>query len=202
MAPSDLPLLPDPRTVPTGRLVLRPWRPEDRAPFAALNADPVVMEWFPSTATTAESDAFADHIEAGFAERGWGLWAVEAVAVEGFSGFAGYVGLTPVPEDLPVAPAVEVGWRLARAAWGYGIATEAATASLRFAFDELGLDEVVSFTSVPNERSQAVMRRIGLVRRPGRDFDHPRIAPGSPIRRHVVWSVTAGAWRERGGPGT
>lgn len=185
----------------TDRIVLRSWRPEDRAPFAALNADPVVMEFFPSTATTAESDDFADRIEAGFAERGWGLWAVDVRGVEGVAGFVGYVGLTPVPDDLPPAPAVEVGWRLARPAWGHGIATEAAAAALRFAFDGLGLDEVVSFTSVPNLRSQGVMRRIGLVPRPERDFDHPRVDPASPLHRHVVYALTAAEWREAQGAG-
>lgn len=186
-----------PVTLRTDRLVLRPWRPEDRAPFAALNADPEVMEFFPSTATAAQSDEFADRIEAGFAERGWGLWVVDVTGVDGLAGFVGYVGLTPVPDDLPPAPGVEVGWRLARHAWGHGIASEAAAAALRYGFDDLGLDEIVSFTSVPNVRSQAVMRRIGLVPRPERDFDHPRLDPASPLRRHVLHALTADEWRAR-----
>lgn len=185
----------EPIVLRTDRLILRPFETADRAPFSELNADPAVMEWFPSTLTRAQSDDFADRIDVGFAARGWGLWAVDAVAVDGVAGFVGFVGLTPVPDDLPPAPAVEVGWRLARAAWGRGIASEAATASLRFAFDELGLVEVVSFTAVPNERSQAVMCRIGLTRRPERDFDHPRLDPASRLYRHVVYAATADEWR-------
>jgi RimJ/RimL family protein N-acetyltransferase len=170
----------------TERLLLRQWRVEDREPFAALNADPIVMEHFPSTLTRAESDAFADRIEHDLTERGWGLWAVE---VPGNQPFIGFVGLAPVPFEAPFTPAVEIGWRLARAAWGAGYATEAARTVLTFALAELALDEVVSFTTVGNLRSQAVMQRIGLRRDPADDFEHPRLPVGSPLRCHVLYRI-------------
>jgi ribosomal-protein-alanine N-acetyltransferase len=147
----------------TARLTLRHWTDADREPFAALNADPVVMEHFPSTLDRGQSDAFVDRIEAQFEELGFGPWAVD---VEGI-GFIGFTGLL-VPRfhvdwmDDRQQPVVEVGWRLRRDAWGHGYATEAARAAVAFAFDELGRDEVVSMTVVGNLRSQAVMRRLGM----------------------------------------
>lgn len=176
----------------TSRLVLRPWRPQDREPFAALNGDPEVIRHFPTTLDRAESDAFADRIAARFDQHGWGLWAVEVID----SGrFAGYTGLNPVPDAITAMtagfPRVEVGWRLARWAWGHGYATEAAAAALAFAFDELDLPEVVSFTAVGNLRSRAVMERLGMTRDPADDFDHPALAVGSPLRRHVLYRLSA-----------
>ena len=138
----------------TDRLLLRRWRDDDREPFAALNADPVVMEFFPSTLTRAASDALVDRIEQHFDEHGFGLWAVEVTAGAPFIGF---VGLSVVPFDAHFTPAVEVGWRLAREHWGRGYATEGARAALAFAFGDIGLAEVVSFTAVANRRSRAVM---------------------------------------------
>ena len=163
----------------TERLVLRQWREADKKPFAALNADPVVMEHFPSTMTRAASDAFADFVIARIAERGWGLWAVEADGE-----FIGFVGLNE-PDFMP---GVEIGWRLARDAWGHGYATEAAQAVLEYARDELGLAEVISFTSTTNLRSQRVMERIGMTRDPDGDFDHPRV-DDPRIRRHVLYRL-------------
>jgi RimJ/RimL family protein N-acetyltransferase len=163
----------------TERLLLREWRPEDREPFAELNADPVVMEHFVAPLTRQESDAFADRIEAHFAEHGLGLWAVE---VDGR--FAGFDGL--MWTDVLGGRDLEVGWRLARWAWGSGYATEAAAAAL-----EVGLrhaPEVVSFTALTNERSWRVMERLGMRR--VREFDHPRVPEGSPIRRHVLYSTS------------
>jgi RimJ/RimL family protein N-acetyltransferase len=167
----------------TARLRLRHWRDADLAPFAALNADPAVMEFYPSVLARAESDALAARIRAALAERGWGLWAVEARA-EG--AFLGYVGLEVPALDLPVSPCVEIGWRLAAAHWGRGYASEAARAALAFGFDELGLHEIVSFTAVANARSRAVMERIGLAWS-GETFLHPRLAADSPLRTHVVY---------------
>ena len=172
----------------TSRLLLRPWRPHDREPFAALNGDPEVMRHFPSTLDRSASDAFADRIAAHLDQLGWGLWAVEVVD----SGrFAGYSGLNPVPEAItamtPGHPEMEVGWRLARWAWGHGYATEAATVALAFAFDELDLPEVVSFTAAGNRRSRAVMERLGMTHDPVDDFDHPALAHDSPLRRHVLY---------------
>ena len=175
-----------PTSLPTDRLLLRRWRPEDRAPFAALNADPEVMEHFPARLTRAESDAFVDRIEAGFAEHGFGLWAVE---VQATGEFLGFTGLAVPSFDAPFTPAVEVGWRLARSAWGHGYASEAARRALAAAFTTYGLAEVVSFTSVDNVRSQAVMRRIGMTHDPADDFDHPRLPPGHRLQRHVLYRV-------------
>lgn len=172
----------------TDRLLLRRWRPEDLAPFAALNTDPEVMEHFVAPLTRAQSDALADRVEDGIAERGWGLWAVEVLDGEP-GGFVGFCGLAPVPFEASFAPSVEVGWRLARAAWGQGYATEAARAALRVAFVEIGLDEVVSFTTRANRRSRAVMERLGMVRDPADDFAHPLVPAGHPIAPHVLYRI-------------
>ena len=170
----------------TERLILRSWRPADREPFAALNADAAVMEHFPSPLGREESDAFADRIGAQLNERGWGLWAVQ---VDGGADFIGFVGLHEASFDAPFTPAVEVGWRLDRAHWGRGYATEAARAAVAFGFGELGLDEIVSFTVPANRRSRAVMERLGMRRDPADDFDHPGIPAGHPLRRHVLYRL-------------
>ncbi len=167
----------------TERLLLRPWRDSDRDPWAALNADPEVMAHFPSVLTRVEADAAFDRISAAIDERGWGLWAVD---IDG--AFLGFTGLQPVPSDLPFAPALEVGWRLARSAWGHGYATEAAQAALEVAFEELKRDEVVSMTAATNERSRRVMERLGMTRDASDDFDHPRV-PEGPLRRHVLYRL-------------
>jgi RimJ/RimL family protein N-acetyltransferase len=178
----------DPAGLRTEHLLLRRWRPEDRAPFAAMNADPQVMEHLPAALTRAESDDFVDRIEAGFAERGFGLWALEVAQPGELAGeFIGFTGLSVPSFEAHFMPAVEIGWRLARPAWGHGYASEAARRALSVAFDDHGLPEVVSFTSVTNERSQAVMRRIGMTHDPADDFDHPRLPPGHRIRRHVLY---------------
>ena len=179
-----------PTSLRTDRLLLRRWRPEDRAPFAALNADPEVMEHFPARLTRAESDAFVDRIEAGFAEHGFGLWAVE---VQATGEFIGFTGLAVPSFEAPFTPAVEIGWRLARPAWGHGYASEAAGRALDAAFTTYGLAEVVSFTSVTNVRSQAVMRRIGMTHDPADDFGHPRLPPDHRLHRHVLWRIKAPA---------
>lgn len=168
----------------TERLVLRHWTFDDRAPFARMNADAEVMQHFPRVLTSDESDAFVDRIEAGFAENGFGLWAVE---VDGR--FAGYTGLNRTSFETPMGPHVEIGWRLARWAWGHGYASEAGRCVLDAAFEVFGMSEVYSFTSESNFRSEAVMRRIGMVRRSDLDFDHPN-TPGWSGQRHIVYSVT------------
>ncbi len=172
----------------TARLGLRRWRPEDLAPFAALNADPEVMEYFPSMLTEAQSTRFAAHIEDGFERHGFGLWAVEVPEVAPFIGF---VGLNLADFDAAFTPAVEVGWRLARPYWGRGYATEGAEAALRYGFEGAGLSEIVSYTAEINKRSRMVMERLGIRRRPEEDFDHPRIQAGSPLRRHVLYRIAA-----------
>ena len=179
----------------TERLLLRRWRSGDRAPFAAMNSDPEVMEHFPARLTRAESDAFVDRIEAGFAEHGFGLWAVE---VQATGEFIGFTGLSVPSFDAHFTPAVEIGWRLARPAWGHGYASEAARRALAEGFTTFGLAEVVSFTSVTNVRSQAVMGRIGMTHDPADDFGHPRIAPDHPLHRHVLWRIKAPGGPEPG----
>jgi len=183
-------------TLRTKRLLLRPWRHHDREAFAALNADPRVMEWFPEPMTSAESNAFADRIEAHFRDTRWGLWAVEIPDADPFIGF---VGLSPSDSTLGY-PSVEIGWRLAAAHWGRGYAPEAAVEALRFGFDELHLDEIVAFTSVGNAKSRRVMAKIGMTRNPDDDFDHPRLPKTSPLSRHVLYRITAEAFAERSWP--
>jgi RimJ/RimL family protein N-acetyltransferase len=175
-----------PVTLRTERLVLRQWRDSDREAYAELNADPVVMEHFPATLTRAQSDAHLEKMTQVIDGRGWGLWAVE---VPGVADCIGFVGLNEPWFEAHFTPAMEVGWRIAREHWGRGYATEAARESLRFAFEELGLAEVVSFTTPGNERSQAVMRRIGMTRDPADDFDHPIVGEGHPLRRHVLYRI-------------
>ncbi|HZU60393.1 MAG TPA: GNAT family N-acetyltransferase, partial [Solirubrobacteraceae bacterium] len=154
----------------TDRLVLRHWVDADLAPFAELNADPEVMRYFPAVLTRAQSDELAATIRSQLENQGWGLWAVEVPALTPFIGF---VGLNPVSFRAHFTPAVEVGWRLARAHWGQGYATEAARAALAFAFNQLGCQSVVSMTATTNDRSIRVMERLGMVHDPADDFDHP-----------------------------
>ena len=171
----------------TERLWLRRWIPADLEPYAALNADPEVMEHFPSTSSRAQSETDVEIFEARFDEHGYGLWAVE---VPGIAPCIGFIGLNPVTFGAPFTPAVEVGWRLARAYWGSGYATEGARAALRFGFDTIGLDEIVSFTTPRNRRSWHVMEKIGMTRDPADDFGHPRVAEGHPLRRHVLYRIS------------
>lgn len=171
-------------------------------PFAALNADPVVMEHFPATLTRAESDAFAARVRGEMAERGFGLWAVEVPGVAPFVGFTGlavprfeahFTGKRsaqrgPSPSGV-IQECVEVGWRLAREHWGRGYATEAARAALAHGFRVLDLDEIVSFTAVGNARSRRVMEKLGMRHEPTEDFDHPSLPPGHRLRRHVLYRI-------------
>ena len=178
-------------TVRTPRLLLRGWQEADREPFAALNADPEVMEYFPAPLTREESDAFADRIAGQLEEQDHGLWALEVKAT---GEFIGYAGLATPSFQASFTPCTEVGWRLARDAWGHGYATEAARAALRVGFGTLGLAEVVSFTAVGNARSRAVMARLGMSHDPGEDFDHPSLPAGHPLRRHVLYRLTRQEW--------
>lgn len=175
-----------PTDIRTERLHLRRWVPSDREPFAALNADPQVMEYFPATLSRAESDAVADRIQDGFERRGFGFWAIE---VPGVTRFAGFVGISVPRIDTHFTPCVEIGWRLAQTYWNKGYATEGARAALRFGFDIVGLDEIVSFTVTDNRRSRHVMEKIGMIYDPSGDFDHPMIAEGHPMRRHVLYRI-------------
>ncbi len=168
----------------TPRLLLRRWRDADRAPFAAMNADPEVMRYFPATLDRAASDALVDRVEQHLARHGFGLWALEVRAT---GALVGFTGLSPMPDGVPGA-GYEIGWRLARPAWHQGYATEAATAARDVALGPLGMPELWSMTAVLNTPSQAVMRRIGMTRHG--EFDHPRV-PEGPLRRHVLYRLTA-----------
>jgi RimJ/RimL family protein N-acetyltransferase len=170
--------------VRTDRLLMRRWRYGDLAPFAALNGDPETMVYFPATLDRAASDAFVERIEARFEQQGYGLWALELTAT---GEFIGYTGLNPMPDGVPGAGGMEVGWRLARHAWHHGFATEAARAAVAVAFDGAGLAELWSMTAVLNEPSQAVMRRIGMTE--VATFDHPRVPEGSDLRSHVLYHL-------------
>jgi RimJ/RimL family protein N-acetyltransferase len=168
----------------TGRLTLRRWKDEDRVPFAALNADPETLAFFPSTLTRRESDAFIDRIEARFESSGYGLWALE---VRQTGEFIGYTGLAPLPSHVPNGGGMEIGWRLARHAWHQGYATEAARAARDVAFNGAGLPELWSMTAVLNTPSQAVMRRIGMTE--SVRFNHPGVPDGSPLKPHVMYHL-------------
>jgi RimJ/RimL family protein N-acetyltransferase len=176
----------------TERLVLRAFGDRDRAPFADLNADPEVMRYFPAALAREESDAFIDRIAERWLTDRVGLWAIERRADGAFLGFAGLA----IPRfQARFTPCVEVGWRLARSAWGRGYATEAARESLRFGFEDRGLDEILSWTTVANERSRRVMERLGMTRDPADDFEHPSLPPGHPIRAHVLYRLSGAAWQ-------
>ena len=182
------PRLIEPRTE---RLQLRQWRAADRAPFAALTADPDVMRYFPAPMSRVQSDAMADKCEALIAERGWGAWAVERISDQCFIGM---VGLHIPQADLPFSPCVEVLWRLAKNAWGQGLATEAAQAALAVGFDNLQLREIVAFTTHGNTPSQAVMQRLGMERDRHGDFDHPALPASHTLRPHVLYRLRRDAY--------
>lgn len=178
----------------TERLVLRAWRDTDLAPFAALNADPRVMEHFASSLSPAESDAMVERIRQHFASHGFSLWAVE---VPGVADFIGYVGLVYVPFTAAFTPAVEVGWRLAAEHWGHGYASEGARRVLELGFAQLHLEQIVSMTIPANQRSRRVMEKLGMQRSPADDFDHPRLPEGHRIRRHVLYRLSRAEWAHR-----
>jgi RimJ/RimL family protein N-acetyltransferase len=181
--------------VRTARLLLRGWRDADRPSFAALNADPEVMRHFPAPLSKAASDRLVDAFIESWEERGFGQWAVERAADGQFLGFT---GLSRPSFEAPFMPAVEVGWRLAREAWGQGYATEAARAALVFGFETLQLDEIVSFTVPANVRSTRVMARIGMTHDPADDFDHPKLPDDHPLRRHVLYRLRRADWEALG----
>lgn len=174
----------------TPRLRLRQWRESDREPFAAMNADPAVMEFFPALQSRASSDASIDAWQAQFATQGWSNWAAELMA----SGqFIGFVGLSVPRRALPFSPCVEIGWRLMRSHWGSGLATEAARGALRVGFERLALAEIVSFTAIGNHRSRAVMERIGMYNA-NQDFEHPGVPEAHPLRLHCLYRIGRSRW--------
>ncbi len=174
----------------TARLLLRRWRPSDRAPFARINADPRVMKHYPALLTGEESNALIDRAEAHFMRHGFGPWAVE---LRSTGQFLGYIGLVVPSFQAHFTPSVEIGWRLDADHWGQGLATEGARAVLDHAFNVLALPEVVSFTTSANLRSIRVMEKLGMSRNPADDFDHPNLPEGHPLRRHVLYRKAAGS---------
>jgi RimJ/RimL family protein N-acetyltransferase len=182
-------------SIRTARLVMRRWRDDDRDAYAAMNADPQVMRYFPATLDRAASDASVDRIEELFGRQGFGLWALEVL---GTAAFIGFTGLNPMPAGVPGAGGMEVGWRLARHAWHQGYASEAAAAAVDVGFHGVGLDEIWSMTAVLNEPSQAVMRRLGMA--PYAHFEHPGVAVGHALRPHVVYRLQRPARRRSARP--
>ena len=189
-------------TLTTPRLLLRPWRDDDVAAFADMFDDPAVMEFLMparermsafADADRAAIDAIVGRVRAHFDRHGYGWWAAE---LKETGAFIGFIGLVHIPFEAHFTPAVEVGWRLASAYWGQGYATEGARAALEAAFTRLGLADIVSITVPANTRSRRVMERIGMTRDPGGDFDHPRVSPGDPLRRHMLYRITKAQWQQ------
>ncbi|MFZ0168383.1 MAG: GNAT family N-acetyltransferase [Candidatus Dormiibacterota bacterium] len=176
----------------SARLRLRDWRSADLPLFAALNADPRVMEHFPQVLSREQSNLLAERIVSQLRSQGWGLWAAEIAATDTFIGF---VGLNCPPFQAHFTPAVEVGWRLAHQYWGCGYATEAARTALGFGFESLGLAEIVSFTSVDNQRSRRVMEKLGMRHHLEDDFDHPGLPEGHRLRRNALYRLTSAEFR-------
>ncbi|NET56433.1 MAG: GNAT family N-acetyltransferase [Symploca sp. SIO2E6] len=176
----------------TQRLILRSWQPKDFAPFAQMNADPEVMEYFPATLSWQESEVLLERIKNHHQTHGFGLWATEERATGAFIGF---IGLNVPTFQAHFTPAVEVGWRLARAFWGQGYATEAARKAISYGFEVIGLTEIVSFTAQLNLRSIAVMKRLGMTYREADSFDHPSLTSGHPLQRHVLYRLSRNNFR-------
>jgi RimJ/RimL family protein N-acetyltransferase len=177
----------------TDRLLLRQWKPADREPFAQLNADPKVMEFFPNMLSREASDAMADRIQTLIEKQGWDLWAVE---IKDTQQFIGYVGLHVPTYELPFNPCVEVGWRLAYEFWGKGYAPEAALMAFKFGFESLNLAEIVSFTALGNIRSQRVMEKIGMLRSP-ETFQHPNVPTESTLCEHCLYRFLRSNWLQQ-----
>jgi RimJ/RimL family protein N-acetyltransferase len=170
----------------TDRLLLRRWKESDREAFAAINADPRVMEFFPGCLTRQESDELIERIETHFENHGFGLYAVE---IKEDRALAGFIGLHVATFQAHFTPAVEIGWRIAEPYWNKGIATEGSREVIQFAFERLRLDALVSFTVPENLASRRLMEKLGMTRNPAEDFDHPRLPEGHRLRRHVLYRL-------------
>lgn len=175
----------------TDRILLRRWTPADWEPFAAMNADPRVMEFFTKRLSKDESKAAAERIEAHFEKHGFGLWAVELLQSRRFIGFT---GLSVPGFRAHFTPCVEIGWRLCADSWGHGLATEAAREVLQYGFERIGLSAVVSFTAQGNMRSRRVMEKLRMTHDPADDFEHPALHAGHPLRGHVLYRLTKEQW--------
>ncbi|MCA0315381.1 MAG: GNAT family N-acetyltransferase [Candidatus Melainabacteria bacterium] len=173
----------EPLGLETERLILRRWRKSDFKPFARMNQDPMVMEFFPRRLDAEQTQALIQRIERGFEEHGFGLYAAE---LKESGVFIGFVGLSVPSFNAHFTPAVEIGWRLASDQWGKGLATEAATEVMRAGFEDFGLTEIVSMTAVNNLRSRRVMEKLGMQTSPEDDFEHPFV-PAGPLKKHVLY---------------
>lgn len=177
--------------IETERLILRLWKESDRNPFSRLNTDPRVMEFLPGCLSREQSDALVDRITAHFRRHGFGLFAAE---LRRDGAFIGFVGLSVPSFEAPFMPSVEIGWRLAAEYWNRGLATEGAQAVVRYAFETLRLQELVSFTVPANLSSRRLMEKIGMTHDPANDFEHPKLPEGHPLRRHVLYRLKRSAW--------
>ncbi len=177
-------------------MTLRGFSAADRRPFAAMNGNPEVMRYMSRSLDRSASDLFLARILEHWEVDGFGLWAMERRDDGAFLGFA---GLSAPAFRAPFTPAIEVGWRLGREAWGHGYATEAGAAALDFGFELLGRDEIVSYTAVGNERSRHVMERLGMTHDPADDFEYPLVALDHPVRRQVLYRISPQSWLERSG---
>jgi RimJ/RimL family protein N-acetyltransferase len=177
-----------PLQLETARLILRPALDSDRASYAAMNADPTVMTYFASTMTSEESDASLARFQAAYDRDGFGFLVAE---LRDTGAFAGIIGAQTMRDSVPnhPQPAVEIGWRLPRALHGQGLATEGARAAVAFAFNTLGLSEVVAITAAGNRPSRRVMEKLGMTHRPDLDFDHPRVPAGHQHLRHTLYQL-------------
>lgn len=181
---------PTPR-IETGRLLLREWREEDLPAFTAINGDARVAEFLGQTLSAGQTAEMVARIKTAFAEHGFGSWAVQ---IKSTGQFVGFTGLSIPKFEAAFTPCVEVGWRLAFDHWGRGFATEAAKAAIHFGFDQVGLTEIISFTTVANTRSIRVMEKLGMTRDPKDDFDHPNLPENHPIRPHVLYRLRKTDW--------
>lgn len=180
-------------TVQTERLILRQWRSTDKPLFSRMNADPRVMEFFPSTLSKIQSDHSVDRFRRHIDDFGWGFWATERVDTAELIGF---IGINYSADGLPFAPCVDIGWRLAYRHWGMGFATEGARAARDYAFEHAGLQEIVSMTPTLNVRSEHLMNKLGLIKQP-ENFFHPKVAQGDPLREHVLYRMYKDQWQAR-----
>lgn len=178
--------------IQTSRLILRQWKDEDLEPFAKLNADPKVMEFFPAVWTLEESKASMQTARTHIEMHGWGKWAVSLLET---GEFIGRIGLEEIDFEAPFSPNVELGYRIAYNHWGKGYASEGAKAALEYGFRQIGLKEIFACTPVLNQRSQFVMRRIGMHHNAKSDFDHPKLTEGHPLRRHVLYRISYQSWQ-------
>lgn len=180
------------QVIKTERLILRPWMESDLEPFALMNADPRVREYFFTLLTNEESNSSAADFQKGIEERGWGLWA--AALIDDPTEFMGFIGIAPTNFVAHFTPAVEIGWRLAYKFWGKGYATEGASAALKYGFETIGLDEIVACTTSENRRSQNVMKKLKTHYNPEDDFDHPRVPPGHKLTKHILYRIDRREW--------